>query len=260
MKLIATDMDGTFLKSDQTYDTYLFDKSFNLMEEKDIKFVVASGNQLENLISRFPDHYQDIYFIAENGGVISHGEKILKTNAFSSTELCSVKEILSTIPYPSVLEGLNSAYIRHEAGNEFIDEMKKYYSKIKLVDNFNNISDVVLKTAIVLPEEQNYPTIQKLKKRYPTLEIVSGAKRCIEIQPQNVDKATGLEYLGNKLNISPKEMISFGDSGNDVKMLQMSGRSFVTKFAMTIAKDVATEIIGSSDESAVQNKILQLLK
>ncbi len=44
IKLIATDMDGTFLTDDKTYDKPLFERLFDRFLEEDIKFVVASGN------------------------------------------------------------------------------------------------------------------------------------------------------------------------------------------------------------------------
>lgn len=53
IKLIATDMDGTWLREDKTYDKELFEKEFQIMRDRDIKFVIASGNQYENILDRF---------------------------------------------------------------------------------------------------------------------------------------------------------------------------------------------------------------
>ena len=43
IKLIATDMDGTWLREDKTYDKELFEKEFQIMQDRDIKFVIASA-------------------------------------------------------------------------------------------------------------------------------------------------------------------------------------------------------------------------
>ena len=48
IKMIATDMDGTFLDSNKQFD-YEFISLFYRMQEKDIKFVIASGNQFLRL-------------------------------------------------------------------------------------------------------------------------------------------------------------------------------------------------------------------
>ncbi len=45
IKLVAFDMDGTFLRSDNTYGVKRFKKIYRALQEKDIKVVVISGNQ-----------------------------------------------------------------------------------------------------------------------------------------------------------------------------------------------------------------------
>ena len=49
MKLLATDMDGTFLRDDKSYSEE-FNDLYNQMLKQGIQFVIASGNQYEALI------------------------------------------------------------------------------------------------------------------------------------------------------------------------------------------------------------------
>ena len=49
MKLLATDMDGTFLRDDKSYSEE-FNDLYKQMLKKDIQFVIASGNQFVNLM------------------------------------------------------------------------------------------------------------------------------------------------------------------------------------------------------------------
>lgn len=44
IKMVAVDVDGTFMRSDYTYDQVRFDKIFKKMKEIGCHFVVASGN------------------------------------------------------------------------------------------------------------------------------------------------------------------------------------------------------------------------
>lgn len=99
IKLIATDMDGTWLKENKTYDKELFEKEFQIMQHRDIKFVVASGNQYENIFSRFPDYNRKIYFIAENGALVAHGQEILKIADLSDDDYNLMLKIVSNLPY-----------------------------------------------------------------------------------------------------------------------------------------------------------------
>lgn len=50
IKLIAVDMDGTFLSDAKTYNRPRFLAQYQRMREQNIRFVVASGNQYYQLI------------------------------------------------------------------------------------------------------------------------------------------------------------------------------------------------------------------
>ena len=111
-----------------------------------------------------------------------------------------------------------------------------------------------------LDADQLAPLQQDLQSRYPQLAFVAGSTESLDMQPRGMNKAYGLKLLGRKLGIEPSEMVAFGDSGNDVEMLRYAGMSFVTADAMPEAKAAADQVIGSSEDSSVQYKILELLK
>ena len=60
IKLVAFDIDGTFLRSDNTYDVERFEKIYRPLQEKDIKVAVISGNQYAQLASFFPKHQSEL--------------------------------------------------------------------------------------------------------------------------------------------------------------------------------------------------------
>ena len=72
IKLVA--VDGTFVRSDYTYDVPLFKRILAAMQEVGCQFVVASGNQYYQLRDLFPDYYDELSFVAENG-VLSRTER-----------------------------------------------------------------------------------------------------------------------------------------------------------------------------------------
>ena len=55
IKLIAVDMDGTFLSDNKTYNRERFMAQYHQMKARGIRFVVASGNQYYQLISFSPN-------------------------------------------------------------------------------------------------------------------------------------------------------------------------------------------------------------
>ena len=71
VKVIVTDMDGTFLDDAKQYDRDRFQAQFEQLNARGIEFVVASGNQYYQLISFFPELKDRISFVAENGALCS---------------------------------------------------------------------------------------------------------------------------------------------------------------------------------------------
>ena len=70
IKMVAVDVDGTFVRSDYTYDVPRFRRIFSRMKNAGCRFVVASGNQYYQLRDLFPGHYDELSFVAENGAFV----------------------------------------------------------------------------------------------------------------------------------------------------------------------------------------------
>ena len=70
IKLIVSDMDGTFLNPKGVYDKERFQKLLDKMTEKDISFVVASDNRMDRLNAVFSGISGNIDFVAENGALV----------------------------------------------------------------------------------------------------------------------------------------------------------------------------------------------
>ena len=78
LKLVAVDIDGTFVDHNNHYDLAEFRRLFKVMQERNIEFVVASGNQYPHLARLFPDDLRDqLNFVAENGALtLAHGREV----------------------------------------------------------------------------------------------------------------------------------------------------------------------------------------
>ena len=101
IRLIAVDMDGTFLNSRKSYNKERFDKLYQRMVEKDIRFVVASGNQYYQLRSFFPEIQNDIAFVAENGAYVVDRNKELSVGEMSAETIEKVLKIFRDLDaYP----------------------------------------------------------------------------------------------------------------------------------------------------------------
>lgn len=82
----------------------------------------------------------------------------------------------------------------------------------------------------------------------------------LEISAFGVTKATGLAELADRHGIAPHEVLAVGDMPNDLPMLQWAGRSYAVSNAHPSVIAIADEVTGSNDEDAVAQLIEQLLQ
>lgn len=262
IKLIATDMDGTWLNDKKTFNWFLFNRIFKIVQENNIKFVVASGNELQNLWLKFSNKANGIYYIAENGALIAKGKQIIYTKIIPDSSLKEIKSIIKHYKFPFILAGLKSAYVRKSDGLKYYWENKKHFTKLRQVSSFDGVfkREKIIKAACWVPNDKQSFLVKKFNKEFSHTSFVAGGHLSIDMQGKGRGKSTALHYLGSKLGISADNMIAFGDSGNDVAMLKYVGYSYATSTALKEAKNAADEVIGSNNENAVQLKFLKLLK
>lgn len=73
IQAIATDMDGTFLRDDKTFDEARFKRILTALDKRKIKLIIASGNQYRQLRLNFPGYDHHFAYVAENGAHIVAG-------------------------------------------------------------------------------------------------------------------------------------------------------------------------------------------
>lgn len=262
IKLIATDMDGTWLNAKKEYDVDKFREIMRLCKEKDILFVVASGNQYENLLTRFPKEYiPRMHFVAENGAYVVKGHERLRISDLNDEEIATLQEIEKEYPVFRVWAGVSSAYTLSSFNPNYVKELNKFFAKMTVVDDFSEIKNDRLFKLTLSTKPGDAPELaRELRQKYPNLDMVAGSDSGVDMSKKGMNKSVGLKFLGQRYGIKPSEMVSFGDSGNDVAMMEYTGMSFATATALPEAKRAAKRIIGSSEDSSVQNKMLDLLK
>lgn len=128
--VIAVDMDGTFLRPDDTYDRERFRRLLAEMRSRGIRFVVASGNQLVQLRSFFEPGEVDA-FVAENGHIVveaSDGDSLerVSTAVLAPADARRVLTSLLRLGHPFVMSGTECAFVPDGAPQWFVDGMRRY--------------------------------------------------------------------------------------------------------------------------------------
>ena len=144
IKLIATDMDGTFLDSSKRFSMEFFD-IFAELRKKGIKFVIASGNQYFRLYQKFLPISNEMYFIGENGSYIAKGAKLISTNTLKKEQVQAVIQLVEKHPELNmILCGVKSAYCLSEF-KHLESVVRTYYCNYQFVESYDEIDDEIMK-------------------------------------------------------------------------------------------------------------------
>ena len=262
LKLVATDMDGTFLHSDNTYDEERFKRILSHLNEVGCNFVVASGNQYYQLRDFFPGYYDELSFVAENGAFVKdHSELIFSAGISKSTVDFVIDFCNDYSDVQLLLCGLNSAYIQRGSAQKFFDLMAIYCHRLDWVDNLKNVDDQFLKFTAIVPDEKTQ-FYYDLFNAHLKGEIVatSSGHGSIDLILPGCHKASGLKRLVERWNIKPEECVAFGDGGNDIEMLKYCGLSYAVDNAPNDVKAAAKSSCPSNNDDGVLKTLEKLFQ
>ncbi|MBR2812326.1 MAG: HAD family phosphatase [Solobacterium sp.] len=261
IRLIATDVDGTFCDSNSQFNRERFARQLTEMKEYGILFVIASGNEQRAMYKKFQPFSDDIYFVCDNGCTIFRGNTMLdmattdQVTADQIAALCMAREELVS------LVSCEHHCFMLEKDQAYAPVLEPYFSNILLLPSLAGLSEKVLKFSVVDPERTIDRFTEDLQKDLPAgFRAITAGNECIDIMPDTVSKGTGLRKLMEQEGILPEEAIAFGDQRNDLSMFEAVGRSCAMANAVADLKHAADEVIKSNDEEGVLEVIDAILE
>ncbi|WP_419868013.1 Cof-type HAD-IIB family hydrolase [Chryseobacterium sp. CT-SW4] len=260
IKLIVTDMDGTFLNSNHEVSPE-FPKVYEELKKRNILFVPASGRQMLGITKYFGDIESEMGFIAENGGYVIYKDQELFADELNQDYVAEIINSIRSIPgATAVLSGKKKAYFETD-NQSFIDYIAQFYTGNERREDLTQpVNDSIFKIAVYHPESSEeflYPTLKEFEKY--NLEVVVSGQYWLDIMNKDINKGNALEKLQKSLNISPMQTMVFGDYMNDIEMLKNAQYSYAMENAHPLVKQVAKFEAGSNDKFGVLQTIKSYL-
>lgn len=244
IKLIATDVDGTFLNQQRQYNHDRFDQQLTRMAAADIRFVVASGNHLGHLEQVFAPTPRVQTFVAENGAqIVDHGQTRLET----ALPLPLVRNVVTAIladpqlrPQVLRLSGAHGTYIPKDDQPSDAAAQSYFFNNIVRVDDLTQVDDTIYKINGEWPNETIRTLAAQLNARFPgQINAMASGFGSIDIVAAHMNKAIGLTELAQSWHITPAEIAAFGDNDNDRDMLAHVGLGVAMQNGTASVKAVA---------------------
>ena len=267
-KLIALDMDGTLLRTDQTIhpDTL---RDLRAAAEHGVQVAYCSGRALSELrpyfsllpMMRWAVCYSGamVYDCREERAVFHAPipQPLVAEILDAARDYGAMPELLREAE--SIVSGADLDHIRDfhleaflslfrktaRQSNDLLADGRQYRDLLKLNLFFRTISDR-----------------QEIRKRLDALplEFVELYDTALELNARGVTKGTGLTKLAEILGISMGETVGIGDSGNDREMFRHVGLAVAMGNAEPGIRELCAMTTGDNDHNGVGEAIRKILR
>lgn len=291
-KAVALDLDGTLLSSKHTLSDETRECLVRL-HDTGVHIIIATGRTLSECLEFTPILPPAVTFAASNGAHVAHwrdGESTTKLKrALAPSVAMEVVQILRerNITFCLFIDG--NAYVNdpehvtlfcadatqrtycpdftvHAHSQDITSLMIPVHFQPHLVASRFDPPSAARKALLAEASDSILKVLEPFD--FPRLGIKllqsstsSGHGSYIDLVSAEAGKARALEVLCDHLDISMHEIVSFGDSGNDLCMLRGTGWSVVPANGTTTAKQAAkTTSRWSNDEDCVRRELQQLFR
>lgn len=265
IKLIVTDLDGTFFDTDHVTIPERNIEAFKKAHEAGIKTAVASGRPLcltKNVVAQIP--FID-YLVTSNGAITYD----LKNDKIVSEKLIGNEQTLEIF---KILDGYDLPYEIYFKGNCHISakSYKKFDNK-HVPEHFIRILKEHLQVTKSLPELIGNDGIEKINVMSLTPEqrselevkikstgdiyITSSVAGNMEMNHKDANKGFAVRSIAKELSITSENVMCFGDGENDSEMLTFAKFSFAMENGADYAKKSANFITAPNSECGVAEAV-----
>lgn len=267
IKLIALDLDGTTLDSAGK----LPEENKATLEraiEAGVNVVVASGRCRDALPREVTEIKGVQYAISSNGAMITDlrtGERIY-SNCISKDAIRRVRDIIEEHGYMIEVFVDGAAYMERSIWEEIRDNGINYRRREYIMTTRNPIDDIigfmmehdeeVENINFFFEDMADKPAIGKvLSQLEDDATLTTSFDHNWEIGGKTTSKAEALVQLSGILGVETEEMMSFGDSPNDIPMIEAAGIGVAVGNAKDSVKEAANYITLSNDDAGVARAI-----
>ena len=261
-RAIALDLDGTLTNHDKVV-TPRTRQALLQAESKGAIIILASGRPTYGIVpvaECLELEKRGGYILSYNGGNI--------VNAKTGEKLFS--QFLPDAVIPILYKYAKEKYhaLLGYAGNEIITEMPddQYVKEESRINKMN-----IRKVDNLLDALEPHPT-KLLMTGDPTdmikaeeelveilgekMDIFRSAPFFLELVPKGIDKAQSLLRLLSKINLTPADLMAFGDGYNDLSMLKLAGVGVAMANAAPEVRADADYVTLSNEEDGVAEALL----
>ncbi|WP_165313438.1 HAD family hydrolase [Vibrio ziniensis] len=261
IKLIITDMDGTFLNSQGDYNRDLFKNVVAKMGQQGVHFAPCTGKQVERVEELLGEESKKFWILGDSATRIKYQGEYIYQSLLNNKLGRDIIQQLEAIAGSHIVIACTPEFaaIKKDTPEHLRDLVRRSYANVKLVESYQEIESDFVKIT-VYDENKQCPALRpQLSPFDEKAYIVVSEAAWIDIANAGVHKGTTVERLQEILNVTQAETMVFGDGFNDIELMERAHFSFAMRNAFEETKAAANYITRSNDEDGVMHTILQFL-
>lgn len=245
MKLIATDLDGTFLGAESVVSPRTL-AAVELANRAGVPVVAATGRGWRSASKVLESVSRIEHAVCSNGAMLFDrvGDRIVRIDPLDVAAVAEVVDLLhAKVPevglgweFANGTFGWDDTFLAHHPG---LAEHRGHerMPEVPLDDPPAEFLKVLV-SAPTFTEGELYDHLQHLLPS--NVEATASGIAFLEITGHGVTKAKALQALCDDLGVAAADVVAFGDNRNDVAMLQWAGRSYAMANGVDHAREAAT--------------------
>lgn len=201
-------------------------------------------------------------FVAENGAHLLVNGKTVARHQMSKSDVTAFLDYFEG-QYQELkitLTGINGTYIAKGTSFEVDtskitpEEAEIFIHSVQEVEYLSDIlmNDDIMKISMMVDLESCQRVEEQFNRQFTgNLRAITSGFDTVDFIQKGIDKGWGLEQLMVKEGIDSRQLMAFGDGGNDIEMLKLAGHSFAMSNATANVKQVARAIAPSNSQNGV---------
>lgn len=262
IKLIITDLEGSFLDDEGNFNEELYKKTKSIMDDQGVAFAASSYKQCERVEELFGSELsQDIWILGDSGTRIKHkGDYVYQSLMTNELALRIINKLENIAHDPVIIASTPEAtIIKDDTPNDIIEKIRRSYMNVETISDYQLIENDFVKISVFDPKLACFESLKELEEFTSTAYIIATEASWIDITNHNVRKGSTVAELQAILGVTKAETMAFGDGLSDIELLQAADFSFAMRNAFNSTKAAAHYITGSNQENAVLKTIEHIL-
>ena len=273
MKYLFFDIDGTLL----SHSNGIAESAVNALkkaQENGHKIFLNTGRSLAEISPAFDQFNFDGYVCAA-GSYIKIGDQVILNKIISEKDVSYLIEIMDSIGLGYGLEGEEFTFFSDEVYLGYVSRMKEAFEKGSCQPNYKyepiqfmiqpefvknaheySKNPIAINKLLLYAKDINH--LKELENKLERDFHIINYGTFGELLNYGVNKGTGIVEVIKYYGASLEDTISFGDSLNDLEMLQISNVGVAMENASVEVKEISDMIAGHINKDGLANAMKDL--